>query len=108
MPPQTLTVTLVSLEVLYGALLFFLLLKPEWVKNATWFKLAVIVFAGNLALNVLWMIFDAIGGDVARVFASLSGGISSALLGVSIFFLLLGQVGSVAGLKEKAKAEAKK
>lgn len=96
---------MISLEVLYAALLFFLLLKPQLIKNTTWFKLAVIAFAAALALDVVWGIFRGIR-DTQLFFDAFGNGISQALLGVSIFFLLLGQVGAVS--KAEAKKETKK
>ena len=100
---------MITLEVLYGALLFFFLLKPQFIKKPSWFKFAVILFAGRMVLALLWLWFLVWGNfDLSRVIGVISGAVNGGLWGLSIICLLMGQVGSIAHLKEEAHSDAKK
>ena len=97
---------MISLEVLYAALLFFLLLKPQFVKKPLWFKFAVILFAARLALVLVWFWFTVWGHiGLTRVIGTISGAVNSGLFGLSIICLLVGQAGSITALQQEAKAE---
>ncbi len=95
------------LVLLYGGFLFYLLVKPEKIKKAVWFKVAVVLYALPLVLDVLWVIFRAIPAT-AQSFSVIAGGVATVALGLSIICLLMGQVGSISHLKEETQSDAKK
>lgn len=100
---------MITLEVLYGALLFFFLLKPQFIKKTSWFKVAVILFAGRMVLALLWFWFLVWGNPgLSRVIGTISGAVNGGLWGLSIICLLMGQVGSITNLKKDAQSDSKK
>ena len=99
-------VTLVSLDVLVAAFLLFLMVKPELIKNQTWFKLAALAFALHLVAYALWVIFLSIGATKG-VFGTISECVNKILLGLTIVCAVMGQVGSIANVAAEAKGATK-
>ena len=105
--PQMPQISLISLEVVIAAFLLFLMLKPALIKNPVWFKLAAMAFALRLVAFVLWVIFLSIPAT-ARVFTTISTCVNQALLGLTIVFAVMGQVGSIANVAAEAKGKKPK